>query len=76
MIDVSTLRLDSDTARASYAGRVGQNTLTGTVDAALPDLAVFSGLTGRGLAGSLNAKARLSGDPARKALAADLTVST
>lgn len=76
VIDVSTLRLDSDTARASYAGRVGQNTLTGTVDAALPDLAVFSGLTGRGLAGSLNAKARLSGDPARKALAADLTVST
>ncbi|MDP4003130.1 translocation/assembly module TamB domain-containing protein [Methylobacterium sp. NEAU K] len=76
VIDISTLRLDSETARASYAGRVGQNTLTGTVDAALPDLAVFSGLAGRGLAGSLDAKARLNGDPARKALAADLTVTS
>ena len=76
VVDVATLRLESETARASYAGRVGQNTLTGTVDAALPDLAVFSGVAGRGLAGSLEAKARLSGDPARKALAADLTVAT
>ena len=76
VIDIATLQLDSDTARARYAGRLGQNTLTGTVDAALPDLAVFSGLAGHGLAGSLSAKARLSGDPARKALAADLTVDT
>ncbi|WP_409566800.1 translocation/assembly module TamB domain-containing protein [Methylobacterium sp. E-046] len=76
VIDVATLRLESETARASYAGRVGQNTLTGSVDAALPDLAVFSGLAGRGLAGRVEVKARLSGDPARKALAADLTVST
>ncbi|QGY04191.1 translocation/assembly module TamB [Methylobacterium mesophilicum SR1.6/6] len=75
VIDVATLRLESETARASYAGRVGQNTLTGTVDAALPDLAVFSGVAGSGLAGRLEARARLSGDPARKALAADLTVS-
>ncbi|MCJ2054277.1 translocation/assembly module TamB domain-containing protein [Methylobacterium sp. J-070] len=76
VIDVAALRLDSETARARYAGRVGQNTLTGTLDAALPDLAVFSGLAGRGLAGSLEAKARLDGDPARKAVAADLTVTT
>ncbi len=76
VIDVATLRLDSETARAGYAGRIGQNTLTGTLDAALPDLAVFSGIAGRGLAGSLDAKARLSGDPARKAVAADLTVAT
>lgn len=75
IVDVSTLRLESDTARASYAGRLGQNTLTGTLDAALPDLSVFSGLAGQGLAGSLDAKARLSGDPARKALAADLAVT-
>ncbi|SDO00604.1 autotransporter secretion inner membrane protein TamB [Methylobacterium phyllostachyos] len=76
VIDVSTLRLESETARAGYTGRIGQNTLGGTLDAALPDLAVFSGLAGRGLAGSLDAKARLSGDPARKAIAADLTVTT
>jgi translocation and assembly module TamB len=76
VVDVATLRLESETARASYAGRIGQNTLTGTVDAALPDLTVFSGVAGRGLAGSLEVKARLSGDPARKALSADLTVST
>lgn len=76
VIDVSTLRLESDTARAGYTGRIGQNTLAGTLDAVLPDLGVFSGLAGRGLAGSLDAKARLSGDPARKAVAADLSVTT
>ncbi|MDQ0448977.1 translocation/assembly module TamB domain-containing protein [Methylobacterium aerolatum] len=76
VIDVTRLTAASETARASYAGRIGQNVLAGTLDAALPDLAVFSGLAGRGLAGSLDAKARLSGDPARKALAADLTVTT
>ena len=76
VIEVSRLTAVSDTARASYAGRIGQNTLAGTLEAALPDLAAFSGLAGRGLAGSLDAKARLSGDPARKAVAADLTVAT
>ena len=49
VIDIAALRLDSDTARAAYVGRVGQNTLTGTVDAALPDLSVFSGLAGQGV---------------------------
>ncbi|GJE40363.1 translocation/assembly module TamB domain-containing protein [Methylobacterium persicinum] len=75
VIDVARLSATSDTARASYVGRIGQNTLSGTLDAALPELAAFSGLAGRDLAGSLDAKARLSGDPARKALGADLTVT-
>lgn len=75
VVDVATLRLDGETAQATYAGRVGQNTLTGTVKAALPDLAVFSGVAERGLAGRLDAQARLSGDPARKALTADLDVT-
>ena len=75
VIDVSRLSAISDTARASYVGRLGQNVLAGTLQASLPDLAAFSGLAGRGLAGSVEAKARLSGDPARKALAADLTVT-
>ena len=76
VIDVTSLTLDADTARASYAGRVGQNTLTGTLDAALPDLAAFSGFGARGLAGRVDARARLSGDPARRAVGADLTVTT
>ncbi len=75
-LDVTTLKLDAETARAAYTGRVGQNLLTGRLDASLPDLAAFSGLAGRTLAGSLDARAALSGDPARKALAADLTVTT
>ena len=72
ILDVTTLTIESESARAAYAGRIGQNTLTGTVEAALADLGAFSGLAGRTLAGRLNAKASLSGDPARKALSADL----
>ncbi|MEH3119640.1 MAG: translocation/assembly module TamB domain-containing protein [Methylorubrum populi] len=72
VLDVTTLRVDSDTAHASYTGRLGQNTLTGTVEAALPDIGAFSGLVGRTLAGRLDARAALGGDPARKALSADL----
>ena len=72
VLDVTTLTLDSDTAHAAYAGRIGQNTLTGTVEAALADIGAFSGIAGRTLAGRLDAKATLSGDPARKALSADL----
>ncbi len=47
VIDVARLSAVSDTARASYAGKIGQNVLAGTLDAALPDLAAFSGLAGR-----------------------------
>ncbi|WP_445928933.1 translocation/assembly module TamB domain-containing protein [Methylorubrum thiocyanatum] len=72
VLDVETLTVESDTARAAYAGRLGQNTLTGAVEAMLPDLGAFSGMAGRTLAGRLDAKATLSGDPARKALSADL----
>ncbi|GLS45037.1 translocation/assembly module TamB domain-containing protein [Methylobacterium brachythecii] len=71
-LDVSTLTLDADTARLTYAGRIGQNTLTGTIEAALADIGAFSGVAGRTLAGRLDAKAALSGDPARKSVAADL----
>ncbi|MDV2983354.1 UNVERIFIED_CONTAM: translocation/assembly module TamB domain-containing protein [Methylobacteriaceae bacterium AG10] len=72
ILDVTTLTVESDTARAAYAGRLGQNTLTGTVEAALADIGAFSGVAGRTLAGRLDAKASLSGDPVRKALSADL----
>lgn len=72
VLDITTLVFDSDTAHATYAGQVGQNTLSGTVEAALPDIGAFSGVADRALAGRLDAKAVLSGDPARKALSADL----
>ncbi|MCJ2030136.1 translocation/assembly module TamB domain-containing protein [Methylobacterium sp. J-043] len=72
VLDVTTLTAESETARAAYAGRIGQNTLAGTLDAALSDVGAFSGIAGRTLAGRLDAKAVLSGDPARKALSADL----
>ncbi|KQO95196.1 translocation/assembly module TamB domain-containing protein [Methylorubrum extorquens] len=72
VLDVTTLTVASDTARAAYAGRIGQNTLAGTLEAALSDVGAFSGIAGRTLAGRLDAKAILSGDPARKALSADL----
>ncbi len=73
--DVTTLRLDARTARLAYAGRLGQNVLEGRLEAALPDLAAFSGIAGRDLSGRLDASARLTGDPARRALSADLTLA-
>ena len=76
VIEVTRLDLDAPTARASYAGRIGQNTLTGTVDATLSDLAAFSEVAGRPLAGALTARAALSGDPARKAVSADVDLRT
>ncbi|GEO98641.1 translocation/assembly module TamB domain-containing protein [Methylobacterium haplocladii] len=71
-LDIASLVLDSDTANLKYAGRIGQNVLTGTVEAALADIGVFSNVAGRALAGRLDAKAALSGDPARKSVSADL----
>lgn len=76
VVEVSQLALEGPTARAAYAGKVGQNTLTGTVDAALSDLAAFSEIAGRPLAGALTARAALSGDPARKSVSADLDLRT
>lgn len=71
-LSVATLRVEAPTLKAAYAGRIGRNTLTGTVEGALPDLAVFSGLAGRALAGGLDGTAKLGGDPARKAVSAEI----
>nr|WP_204262907.1 translocation/assembly module TamB domain-containing protein [Methylobacterium sp. BTF04] len=76
IVDVAKLDVEGPTARASYAGKVGQNTLTGTADAVLSDIAAFSDVAGRPLAGSLKAQAKLSGDPARKAVTADVDLRT
>lgn len=72
VVDVETFRLDAPTAQASYRGKVGQNTLSGRLEASAGDLAAFSGLAGRPLAGGLTATADLSGDPARRAVSADV----
>ncbi|HEV7440396.1 MAG TPA: hypothetical protein VGN94_12355, partial [Methylobacterium sp.] len=69
---VSSLRVEGPNAEAAYAGRIGQNTLTGRIEAEMRDLAVYSDLAGRTLSGSLSAEAALSGDPARKAVTADV----
>ncbi|WP_292499491.1 translocation/assembly module TamB domain-containing protein [Methylobacterium sp.] len=76
VVEVAKLDLDGPTARASYAGKIGQNTLAGVLDAALPDLTAFSEFAGRPLAGALTARAGLSGDPARKAVTADVDLRT
>ncbi len=70
VLDVETFRLDAPTAQAAYKGRVGQNLLSGRLEASAGDLAAFSGLAGRRLAGGVTATADLSGDPARRAVTA------
>ncbi|WP_424753559.1 translocation/assembly module TamB domain-containing protein [Methylobacterium sp.] len=76
VVDVAAFDLDAPTATLSYAGRVGQNTLTGTLKAGLADLSAFSDVADRTLAGSVAVKANLSGDPARKAVTADVDATT
>ncbi|WP_375464214.1 translocation/assembly module TamB domain-containing protein [uncultured Methylobacterium sp.] len=73
---VSRLHVEAPTLRADYEGRVGRNTLTGTLEAALSDLTAFSDLAGRPLAGGASLAAKLDGDPARRAVSADLTLRT
>ena len=73
---VSRLHVEAPTLNADYAGRIGQNTLSGTVEARLSDIAAFSDIAGRPLTGRLTATAKLSGDPARKALGAEVDLRT
>lgn len=68
--NVETARIETSTARASFAGRVGGTVLDGTLDAAVPTLASFSGVAGRPLQGSATLTARLSGNPRRYDMAA------
>ncbi|GJD96742.1 translocation/assembly module TamB domain-containing protein [Methylobacterium iners] len=71
-LTVSKLSLQGPNLEAAYAGRLGQNTLTGQVEARLPDLDAYSSLAGRRLAGSVILGAAVSGDPARRAVTADV----
>ncbi|WP_431311021.1 translocation/assembly module TamB domain-containing protein [Methylobacterium nigriterrae] len=75
-VEVASLRIEAPNAQAAYAGRIGQNILTGKLDARLSDLGDYSDLAERRLAGSLAASATLTGDPARGAVSADVDVQT
>lgn len=72
VLTVARLALEAPTLTATYAGRIGRNTLSGTAEGRLGDVAAFSGLAGRRLAGSLAGTARLGGDPARRAVSAEV----
>jgi translocation and assembly module TamB len=76
VVEVAILKIEGPTAKASYAGKVGRNTLAGTVQMVLTDIALFSDIASRPLEGSLTAQAALSGDPARKAITADIDLRT
>lgn len=69
---VDAARLETSTARASFAGRVGATVMDGNIEADVPTLASFSGLAGRTLRGSASVKAKLSGNPRRSDIAADI----
>lgn len=62
-------RIELATASAAFRGRIGGEVVDGEVGARLPDLAPFSGIAGRRLAGSGELTAKLSGDPSRTASA-------
>ncbi|WP_114942905.1 translocation/assembly module TamB domain-containing protein [Microvirga calopogonii] len=68
--NVETARIETSTAQASFAGRVGSTVLDGTLDARIPALASFSGLAGRPLQGAATLTAKLSGNPRRYDMAA------
>lgn len=67
---VETARLETSTAKAGFTGRVASTVLDGNLEADIPSLAAFSGVTGRTLRGSASLKAKLSGNPGRADIAA------
>ncbi|MGY2050634.1 translocation/assembly module TamB domain-containing protein [Methylobacterium sp. JK268] len=70
--DLRTLALDAPQATLHYAGRLGRTDVTGTLRAELGDLAAFSLVAGRPLAGRLTGTALLSGDPTRGGVTASV----
>jgi translocation and assembly module TamB len=63
-------RLETSTAQAGFTGRVGSTILDGNLEAQIPALAPFSGITGRTLRGSASVTAALTGNPRRSDIAA------
>ncbi len=69
----ATARLSSPTLALDYEGRLGRRVLDGAARARILDLAAFSALAGRTLRGQARMEARLTGDPARPDIGAQLT---
>lgn len=69
---VSYARLETSTAQAGFAGRVGSTVLDGNLEAQIPALDPFSGITGRALRGSASVRAALTGNPRRSDFAATI----
>lgn len=67
---VDVARIETSTAQASFAGRAGASILEGVLQADIPALAPFSGITGQSLRGSASLTAGLSGNPRRSNIAA------
>ncbi len=63
--DLTTARIETATALASYEGRIGPRTIDGKASLRVADLSPFSGLAERPLGGALQADVRLTGDPGR-----------
>ncbi|WP_243368826.1 translocation/assembly module TamB domain-containing protein [Microvirga solisilvae] len=63
--NVDTARVETTTAKAGFSGRVASSILDGNLDADIPALAAFSGITGRTLRGSASFRAKLSGNPGK-----------
>ncbi|MGJ3265124.1 MAG: translocation/assembly module TamB domain-containing protein [Salinarimonas sp.] len=70
--DVETAAVETRTASATFAGRVGASDLNGTVEAAISDLSAFSRLAGLDLSGSADVEARVVGDPSAERITAQL----
>ncbi len=69
---VDTARIETSTAQASYTGRAGASILDGVLEANVPALASFSGITGRTLHGAASLTARISGNPRRSDITATI----
>ncbi len=69
---VDNARLETTTAQAGFAGRVGSTILDGNLQARIPALAPFSGIIGRTLRGSASVTADLTGNPRRSDIAASV----
>jgi translocation and assembly module TamB len=70
--NVENARLETSTAQAGFTGRVGATVLDGNLQAQIPALAPFSGITGRTLRGSASVTAALTGNPRRSDIAANV----
>ena len=72
IVDVETLRLRTETARADFKGRIGGPRIEGRANVEAPDLARFGDVAGLDLRGALNLRADLEGVPDESRISAAL----